>query len=223
MRWPGATRRSCRRRPAPRATSSRCTRPRRLAGDRHRHGGDARGAQARSRPRACAGHWRGPRTPISCCGWSMPPRRAGTSPPDIAAQSRACISRVLNKIDLAPNAGCRAPMRVALSAKTGEGIDRALVAALTAAARAAWPAASLPPLTRARHRAELEAARKRLAALPASRAASARDQGRGASPRRPPSRPAHRPGRRRGRARRHLRRVLHRQIIRRYAQREMFT
>ena len=66
----------------------------------------------------------------------------------------------MNKIDLARVQG--GPERIEISAKTGEGIDR-LVAVLQArAAGLAEASAASPPMTRARHRVELEAAQAAL-------------------------------------------------------------
>jgi len=88
------------------------------------------------------------------------------SPPDIDARRRAAMSDVetqiciVNKIDAARVQG--GPSRIEISAKTGEGIDR-LVAALQArAAGLAEASAASPPMTRARHRTELEAAQAAL-------------------------------------------------------------
>jgi tRNA modification GTPase len=88
------------------------------------------------------------------------------SPPDIDARRRAAMSGVetqiciVNKIDAARVQG--GPSRIEISAKTGEGIDR-LVAALQArAAGLAEASAASPPMTRARHRTELEAAQAAL-------------------------------------------------------------
>ena len=52
-------------------------RPRRHAVILMRHGGHPRGARQGGGGGHQAGHWRGLRTPISCCGWSMPRAGAG--------------------------------------------------------------------------------------------------------------------------------------------------
>ena len=79
------------------------------------------------------------------------------------AQTCAVEIAVMNKLDLARDASAALPGdALAVSAKTGEGLDR-LVARLEAEAEAAaGQGAGAPLMTRARHRAELEAA---LAAL----------------------------------------------------------
>jgi len=73
--------------------------------------------------------------------------------------------RVLNKIDLvnpAPNAGLSAPMSAfALSAKTGEGVSE-LIDLLTKHAEEGLAVGEPAVITRARHRAELEAATEAL-------------------------------------------------------------
>ncbi|MBN9561844.1 MAG: tRNA uridine-5-carboxymethylaminomethyl(34) synthesis GTPase MnmE [Alphaproteobacteria bacterium] len=66
---------------------------------------------------------------------------------------------VFNKADLG---GCAPEGVLAVSAATGAGLDR-LLASLTAEARALTDVAGPPPLTRARHRAALSEAAKRLA------------------------------------------------------------
>ena len=139
-----------------------------------------------------------------------------TAPPDIActetrSNERSLARQIsyLNKIDLARVQG--GPERIEISAKTGEGLDRLIAALQARAAGLAEASAASPPMTRARHRAELEAAQAALLRF-GDPDAEPGAQGRGASHRRPPSRPAHRPHRCRGGAGRHLRRVLHRQI-----------
>ena len=75
-------------------------------------------------------------------------------------QSNAVEIAVLNKLDLAPQAVLEGVL--AISAKTGEGLDR-LVARLEAeTVSAAGQGAGAPLMTRARHRAELEAAQAAL-------------------------------------------------------------
>jgi tRNA modification GTPase len=77
-----------------------------------------------------------------------------------ALASKACIS-VLNKIDLAPNG--KAPRDcIAISARTGQGLDRLIEALEEEAALATGAAAGSPPMTRARHRVELEGTRAAL-------------------------------------------------------------
>ena len=85
------------------------------------------------------------------------------SPPDIASRNRAAMSGVraifasVNKIDLARVQG--GPERIEISAKTGEGHRPPDRGAAGEGGRA-WPrpSAASPLMTRARHRAELEAA-----------------------------------------------------------------
>jgi tRNA modification GTPase len=80
------------------------------------------------------------------------------------AESRALIP-VLNKIDLASTTKAEADTGViAISAKTGEGLDT-LRAALVAFARGNYSGAETPLITRARHRQEIERARAALAAF----------------------------------------------------------
>jgi tRNA modification GTPase len=68
---------------------------------------------------------------------------------------------ILNKIDLAPTAGAgRAALRI--SAKTGEGLGNLVETLAEKAALATESGAGAPLLTRARHRAELEAAQAAL-------------------------------------------------------------
>jgi tRNA modification GTPase len=87
--------------------------------------------------------------------WLIDAKKPVSAPPEPIAKGRAPILPVRNKIDLAP---VRTAEGVSLSAKTGEGIDT-LVAELNARAREALVARSdSPVVTRARHRAELEAA-----------------------------------------------------------------
>jgi len=94
--------------------------------------------------------------------WESPPTAIAELRPSKTAIPPHCFAPlfVLNKIDLAHVAG--GPERIEISAKTGEGIE-ALVALLQArAASLAAASAASPPMTRVRHRVELEAA---LAAL----------------------------------------------------------
>jgi len=90
--------------------------------------------------------------------WEAPaglmPRKSG----QIGAKDG--LITVLNKIDLATVAG--GPDRIEVSAKTGEGIDRLVQALEEEAALATESVAGAPLLTRARHRAELEAAKAAL-------------------------------------------------------------
>ena len=80
-------------------------------------------------------------------------------PASLAEQARIVV---LNKIDLAPDAGGGQGDAVAVSAKTGQGLDR-LLARLEAEAGGALDAGGGGALmTRARHRIELEAARDAL-------------------------------------------------------------
>jgi len=78
------------------------------------------------------------------------------------AWAKAAIP-VLNKIDLAPSKRAEAGA-IAISAKTGEGLD-ALKVALVSFARENYGAAEAPLITRARHRQEIERARSALAAF----------------------------------------------------------
>ncbi len=67
---------------------------------------------------------------------------------------------VLNKIDLARVSG--GPERIEISARTGEGLDRLIAALKARAADLAETTVASPLMTRARHRAELEAAQAAL-------------------------------------------------------------
>ncbi len=67
---------------------------------------------------------------------------------------------VLNKIDLAPDGG--GSHCIAISAKTGAGLDHLIAALKARAADLAETSAASPLMTRARHRAELEAAQAAL-------------------------------------------------------------
>jgi tRNA modification GTPase len=72
------------------------------------------------------------------------------------------VLEVINKIDLAPaNRAGAGPEAICISAKTGEGLD-ALKAALIAFARENYGSTETPLVTRARHRHELERARRAL-------------------------------------------------------------
>ena len=90
-----------------------------------------------------------------------------TAPEESSAPIRASSApmRVINKIDLvnsAPNAGLSAPMSdFALSAKTGEGVSE-LVDLLAKSAEEGLAVGEPAVITRARHRAELEAAAQAL-------------------------------------------------------------
>jgi tRNA modification GTPase len=91
--------------------------------------------------------------------WDVP---AGLAP-DKSGQIRATPVqiRVLNKIDLAPDAGAgREAVRV--SAKTGDGVDTLIENLAEKAALATETGAGAPLLTRTRHRVELEAAQAAL-------------------------------------------------------------
>ena len=88
----------------------------------------------------------------------MRPRRAWRTNPPISAANAVHI-RVLNKVDLRETA--QSPMAVALSAKTGEGVAE-LVGLLTKRAEEGLAAGEPAVITRARHRAELEAAARPL-------------------------------------------------------------
>ena len=66
----------------------------------------------------------------------------------------------MNKIDLARVQG--GPERIEISAWTGEGLDRLIAALEARAAELAEASAGSPLMTRARHRAELEAAQAAL-------------------------------------------------------------
>jgi tRNA modification GTPase len=97
--------------------------------------------------------------------WQPPPDmigRASAQKPAMRGQYGANsggISRVivLNKIDLAPGAGAGRDV-IAISAKTGQGMDRLLAVLTEAATEATESGAGGPQLTRARHRVELETA-----------------------------------------------------------------
>ena len=86
----------------------------------------------------------------------MPPRRSGTRRAGLAPEGTARIT-VLNKIDLAPEAGAGKDC-LKLSAKTGEGIEHLVDTLAEKAAIATEHGAGAPLLTRTRHRVELEAA-----------------------------------------------------------------
>ena len=73
------------------------------------------------------------------------------APPQIDGDAR--LIEVINKVDLEP--GMRWDGAVLLSVKTGEGLDR-LIARLTEDVRRAAHIGESPPITRARHRRELE-------------------------------------------------------------------
>ena len=97
--------------------------------------------------------------------WTPPP----SAIPAISAQSSAIRAQsgaiparifVLNKIDLARVQG--GPERIEISAWTGEGLDRLIAALEARAAELAEASAGSPLMTRARHRAELEAAQAAL-------------------------------------------------------------
>jgi len=80
-------------------------------------------------------------------------------PPDNLRAGSDALLVVLNKIDLAPGAkgDC-----IAISARTGQGIEQLIEALEQAAARATEAGAGSPLMTRARHRVELEGARDAL-------------------------------------------------------------
>ena len=90
-----------------------------------------------------------------------------TAPEESSApiQASSAPMRVINKIDLvhsAPNAGLSAPMSaIRLSAKTGEGVSE-LVDILSKHAEEGLAVGEPAVITRARHRAELEAAAQAL-------------------------------------------------------------
>ncbi|HLC09262.1 MAG TPA: tRNA uridine-5-carboxymethylaminomethyl(34) synthesis GTPase MnmE [Methyloceanibacter sp.] len=87
--------------------------------------------------------------------WLIDTTKPVSAPPDALTRGQAPILPVRNKIDLAPVSAAEG---VSLSAKTGGGIDT-LVAELKARAHESLAAGSESPVvTRARHRAELEAA-----------------------------------------------------------------
>lgn len=75
--------------------------------------------------------------------------------------------RVLNKIDRAPDAAPRAGDEIALSVRTGAGLDR-LLDVLAEAVERRLTGDGSPALTRARHRAALEDAREALARVPSA-------------------------------------------------------
>ncbi len=85
------------------------------------------------------------------------PQLSPNSPPTPARDAQ--LLRVLNKVDLAPTARLGDAMR--LSAKTGEGLPE-LVERLSAHASEGLGSGEPAIVTRARHRAELEAAREAL-------------------------------------------------------------
>jgi tRNA modification GTPase len=92
-----------------------------------------------------------------------------TAPPDIDARRRATMRGVgseicvVNKIDAARVQGSRGGSeRVEISATTGQGLDRLIAMLQARAAELAEANAASPPMTRARHRVELEAAQAAL-------------------------------------------------------------
>jgi tRNA modification GTPase len=90
--------------------------------------------------------------------WQLPPTVIAAIPPQknaIQPHSFASLF-VLNKIDAARVQG--GPERIEISARTGEGIDRLIAVLQARAADLAEASAASPPMTRARHRVELEAA-----------------------------------------------------------------
>jgi tRNA modification GTPase len=100
--------------------------------------------------------------------WQPPVGGVPTQMPVVSHQTRASSAMfgpgfgisVLNKIDLAPGAG-KGREAVEVSARTGEGVDR-LIAILADKASGLAKTAGSPQLSRARHRAELEAAQAAL-------------------------------------------------------------
>jgi len=91
--------------------------------------------------------------------WDAPAELAPDNSGQIAANN--ALIAILNKIDLAPTAGAgRAALRV--SAKTGEGLGNLVETLAEKVALATESGAGAPLLTRARHRAELEAAQAAL-------------------------------------------------------------
>ncbi|HEX7532585.1 MAG TPA: tRNA uridine-5-carboxymethylaminomethyl(34) synthesis GTPase MnmE [Methyloceanibacter sp.] len=80
-------------------------------------------------------------------------------PPDSLRAGSHSLLVVLNKIDLAPgaNGDC-----IAISARTGQGMEQLIEALEQAAAQATEAGAGSPLMTRARHRVELEGARDAL-------------------------------------------------------------
>lgn len=80
--------------------------------------------------------------------------------PPAALVSKTCIA-ALNKIDLAPEAA-EGRNVIAVSARTGQGLDHLIAALEEEAQRATGAGAGSPLMTRARHRVELEGARDAL-------------------------------------------------------------
>jgi tRNA modification GTPase len=80
--------------------------------------------------------------------------------PPAALKAKSCVL-VLNKIDLAPEAG-EGRNALPVSAKTGQGLERLIAAVEEQAALATESGAGSPLMTRARHRVELEGARDAL-------------------------------------------------------------
>ena len=92
-----------------------------------------------------------------------PMRRLGASR-NKDAHACALEIEVMNKLDLAPDVQNALPAEaLAISAKTGEGLDLLVARLQTEAENAAGRGAGAPLMTRARHRAELEAASAALA------------------------------------------------------------
>jgi tRNA modification GTPase len=82
-------------------------------------------------------------------------------PPNNLRRGSNGFITVVNKIDLAPGAG-EGRNVIAVSAKTGQGLERLIAALAEQAALATEAGAGSPLMTRARHRVELEGARDAL-------------------------------------------------------------
>ncbi|MGZ8417354.1 MAG: tRNA uridine-5-carboxymethylaminomethyl(34) synthesis GTPase MnmE [Methyloceanibacter sp.] len=90
-------------------------------------------------------------------GRAIPHKGGGMGAQICATPVQICV---LNKIDLARVSG--GPERIEISARTGEGLDHLIAALKARAADLAETTVASPPMTRARHRAALEAAQAAL-------------------------------------------------------------
>jgi tRNA modification GTPase len=90
-------------------------------------------------------------------GGAIPHKGGVTGAQSCATPVQICV---LNKIDLARVSG--GPDRIEISAQTGEGLDRLIAELKARAAELAEAVMGSPLMTRARHRAELEAAQAAL-------------------------------------------------------------
>ena len=118
MRSRSATSRSCRRRPAPPATSSRCISISAACRSRSPTPPACARLERMSRRKASRVRWPAPRTRIRSLAGRC--HRSVWEPPASLADQASLLS-FSNKIDLAPDAGAGQGDAVAVSAKTGAG------------------------------------------------------------------------------------------------------